>query len=198
MTALLLGIAGGFAPGPLNSLILNAALKRGVRAALRYAVAPLLSDALPVVLSLLVARAAPDWAARGLAVAGGAFVVHLGVAAFRDREPRLDEKGEDAASRDYLKGVLTNALNPHPWIFWLGVGAPMLRAAWSRGGGYAAAWVVLFYVGLVGSKAGLAVAIGRGRRVVTTRWLGRLIVASAAVMVAIGGWLMWQGITGRL
>ena len=29
----------------------------------------------------------------------------------------------DSGARDLLRGAMVNALSPHPWIFWLGVGA---------------------------------------------------------------------------
>jgi len=198
VTALVLGVAAGLSPGPLHSLILNVALARGARAALRYAVAPLLSDLVPVLLSLLLAHSMPDWAARLLAVGGGGFVIYLGVMAFRGRRPTLDGSTGVSAAGDYLRGALTNALNPHPWIFWLGAGAPLLRSASARGGEYAAGWLLLFYLGLVGTKSAMAVALGAGRRLLSDQWLCRLVVVSAGMMVLVGGWLIWQGATGSL
>ena len=198
ITALLLGIAAGLSPGPLHSLILNVALTRGARAALRYAVAPLLSDLVPVLLSLLLARAMPGWTARLLAVLGGAFVVYLGVAAYRNRRPRLGGSAHVSPAGDYVKGALTNMLNPHPWIFWLGAGAPLLRSASARGGEYALGWVLLFYFGLVGTKSAFALALGAGRRLLSDRWLSRLVVVSAGLLVLIGAWLIWQGAAGAL
>lgn len=198
VTALALGVAAGLSPGPLHSLILNVALARGARAALRYAVAPLLSDLIPVSLSLLLAHSMPGWAARLLAVVGGIFVVYLGVAAFRSRRPDLDGNAQVSPAGDYLKGALTNVFNPHPWIFWLGAGAPLLRSASARGGEYAAGWLLLFYLGLVGTKAAFALALGAGRRLLSDRWLSRLVVVSAGLLVTIGGWLIWQGATGSL
>jgi len=198
VTALLLGIAAGLSPGPLHSLILNVALARGARAALRYAVAPLLSDLVPVLLSLLLAHSMPAWAARVLSVVGGGFVVYLGVAAFRNRRPDLDGNAPVSAAADYVRGALANMLNPHPWIFWLGAGAPLLRSASARGGEYAAGWLLLFYLGLVGTKCALALALGAGRRLLSDRWLARLVVVSAGLLVLLGGWLVWQGATGAL
>jgi threonine/homoserine/homoserine lactone efflux protein len=163
----------------LHSLILNVALARGARAAVRYAVAPLLSDLVPVLLSLLLAHSMPARAARLLAVLGGTFVVYLGVLAFRRRRPDLHANAHASPASDYFKGALTNMLNPHPWIFWLGAGAPLLRSASARGGEYAFGWLLLFYFGLVGTKSAFALALGAGRRLLSDRWLSRLVVVSA-------------------
>ena len=46
---------------------------------------------------------------------------------------------------DLLKGVVTNLLSPHPWLFWLTVGAPILVMAWSDNPASALAFLGGFY-----------------------------------------------------
>ncbi len=196
VAALALGLAGGMAPGPLHSLILTTALRRGPRPAVRLAFAPLISDAPPVLMSYFLSRAMSDGAARGLAIAGGAVVVGLGVSSMRVRSGEGVDEVDESAVRDYLKGAFVNFLNPHPWIFWLGAGAPLLRLAFDGGVANGLSWLGLFYVGLVGVKIVLAIIIGRGRAALRGQWLHRMVVASALLMMGVGGWLVWQGITG--
>ncbi len=195
LAALLLGLAGGMAPGPLHALILTTALQRGTRSAVRLAFAPLISDALPVLASYFLARAMSDSFARGLAVAGGIVVIVMGALSLRKRSEVEGEVG-GSATRDYLKGALVNILNPHPWIFWLGAGAPLLKLAFDRGAVAGLMWLALFYIGLVGVKVVFAMVVGRGRGALGDRWLLRSIRVSALLMVGVGGWLIWLGTTG--
>ena len=67
-----------------------------------------------------------------------------------------------------LKGAIVNAANPHPWLFWIAIGAPTLIAAWAGGGSIAGAgFLAGFYSMLVGSKVALALVVGRARG-----WIG--------------------------
>ena len=191
-----LGVAGGLTPGPLHSVILSTALRRGVRPAVRYAFAPLISDAPPVLLSLLAAATLPGGVLRGMAVVGGVFVIWLAVRAGRVPVGGEFEEVEDAPAKDYLKGAFVNMVNPNPWIFWLGAGAPLLARAFDGGVGLGLAWLGVFYLGLVGVKVVFAVVVGRGRSALAGPWLHRTVVASAVLMGGIGVWLIWLGATG--
>jgi threonine/homoserine/homoserine lactone efflux protein len=191
-----LGVAAGLTPGPLHSVILSTALRRGARPAARYAFAPLISDTPPVLLSLFAAAALPDPVLRGMAIVGGLFIIWLGVRAGGMPEGREFEEVEDSAAKDYLKGAFLNMVNPNPWIFWLGAGAPLLSRAFDGGVGVGIAWLALFYLGLVGVKVVFAVVVGRGRSALAGRWLHRTVVASAVLMAGIGVWLIWLGVTG--
>ena len=54
-----------------------------------------------------------------------------------------------------------NTLSPHPYVFWVTVGAPALIAAWAEGPLTAAAFLAGFYSCLVGAKMLVAVIGGR-------------------------------------
>ena len=190
---------GGLTPGPLHSLIVATALKRGTRPALRLAVAPLLSDLPPVALSLLVAATMSDGVARGLAIVGGLFLIVLGVRSKGEAEEESVLPPEsDQAFKDYFRGAFVNLLNPNPWLFWLGVGAPLLRNSWGRGVGYGLLWLTVFYIGLVGVKIAFAIAIGSSRERLPEKWLDRSVLASTGLLLLVGGWLIWRGVSGQL
>lgn len=195
MAAAALGLAAGISPGPLHSLILATALRKGVRPAMRVAVAPLLSDVAPVGLSLLVAVTMPAWVLRGLAVAGGLALV---VMAIRSLPAPEESAGEESPGGDYLKGAAANLLNPNPWIFWLGAGAPLLSSAFGRGVGTGIAWLLVFYVGLVGVKLGLAIAVGRSRERLGPMAMRWSVVGSAVLLAGVGAWLFVGGIAGTI
>ena len=50
----LLGLAAGFAPGPLLVLVLSETLRHDIRAGIKVSIAPLITDVPIIVISLLV------------------------------------------------------------------------------------------------------------------------------------------------
>lgn len=62
-----------------------------------------------------------------------------------------------------------NTLSPHPWLFWIGVGAPQTLTAWQQSPAGGVAFVACFYGMLVGSKMVVAVAVDAGRHRLSLR-----------------------------
>lgn len=190
----LLGASAGLAPGPLLALVISHSLEHGAREGTKVALAPLLTD-LPIV---AVALFASGWlsnseAALGaVSVAGGLFVAHMGLGSMRSAPPRFSFSG--AKPRSLGKGALVNALSPHPYLFWLGVGAPVTADALREDGVAAVAlFLAAFYLLLVGSKALLAVLVGRSRTLLaggaylwTMRVLGALLLLFALLLIRDG------------
>ena len=200
MSELLLGISLGFAagisPGPLSALVVTTALQRGVAAGVRVAIAPLLSDLPVVALSVLAVGALPTRFLPYLAVAGGLFVIFLGLDTYRKAD-RASFEGRPDGARDIRRGFVTNILSPHPWLFWLGVGGPLLVAAWDKGAGFAAAFLGGFYALLVGSKLFLAWGVAYGKGALSLVWYRRVLGGSGLVLMLLGGVLIWQAAWGR-
>jgi threonine/homoserine/homoserine lactone efflux protein len=190
-----LGLAAGVAPGPLLALVVGAALERGFRAGARIAVAPLLSDTPVVVLAVLVLEGLPDALVAACSIGGGAFVVALGIQELRSApaEPRPEAPG--AARRDLLRAAAVNLVNPHPWLFWLGVGGPLLVRADDRSHWAAAAFLLGFYGLMIGTKVALAGAVAAGRRrLLAGRGYTIAVRATALLMVGVGVLLAIEGI----
>lgn len=181
---LLLGLSAGVAPGPLTALILSETLRHGRAAGLRLALVPLASDLPVILLSVLVLRslvhAEPVLGA--VSIAGGLFVGWLAFQGWLAGVPEPTAPAGPAAS--FVRGVLTNLLNPHPYLFWMTVGAPLMQAA----GGLGLTFAVPFYVGLVGAKAVMALGAGqlRGRLAGRGyRLVNRALALALAVLAAI-------------
>ena len=107
MRELLLGIAlglgAGISPGPLLGLVLTSTLRRGFGAGVRVALAPLLTDAPIVLLSVFVLESLPAMAVRALGVAGGGYVVYLGAGTLRGaRTAELSAARNASSRRDIL------------------------------------------------------------------------------------------------
>jgi threonine/homoserine/homoserine lactone efflux protein len=155
-----LGLGAGLAPGPLMALVVAAALERGFAAGARVAVAPLITDAPIVALSALVLSGLPDEVLAGLSFAGAAFVLVLAADALRTAP---GEGPEPTAGTDLRRGAIANALSPHPWLFWIAVGGPLLVDAARDEPAAAVGFLVAFYSLLIGTKLVLAALVAAGR-----------------------------------
>jgi threonine/homoserine/homoserine lactone efflux protein len=197
--ALVYGLTGGLAPGPLMTLVISQTLRHGVREGIKTALAPLITDG-PIILLLLVfidriASIRPLLAA--IAIAGVLYLLRLAWESWNAPHPSVQTG--DAPPRSVLRGALVNFLNPSPYLFWLTVGTPMLVNAWRHSLWAAVAAIVVFFVCLVGSKILLATILARSRERVVGRWytavmrtLAILLVVFAA-SVARDAWRLWNG-----
>ena len=121
------GLVGslGLVGVPLLSLVITASLRGGFAAGLRIACVPLLSDLPVVLLTTTVVGAMPVALVAALSLAGGLYVVHLGVSTIRDARDAQPPAGggePPSGARELLHGVVVNMLNPHAWLFWIAVG----------------------------------------------------------------------------
>jgi threonine/homoserine/homoserine lactone efflux protein len=189
------GLSAGFSPGPLMALVISQSLRHGAAEGMKAAFAPLATD-LPIILvSVLVLSRLSMYrpVLGGIAILGGLFVAFLAWGTFRANRVSLDAR--DAAPRNsLLKGAAVNALSPHPWLFWLTVGAPTLLKAWAGGAVPAAAFVAGFYACLVGAKVALALLAGRaGERLQGSayRCLMRIL---GALLLVFAVWLLRDGL----
>lgn len=202
-TGILFGLSAGLAPGPLLALVISQTLRHGPGQGVRVALAPLITDVPIVVVSLLIVGAAAG-SSGPLAVVsllGATFVAWLAWETWTAQPPGDTAPGvTDPAPRSWTRGAAVNALSPHPWLFWIAVGAPTLLAAYATGGlPAAAAFIVGFYACLVGSKVGIAIVVGRARGRVAGRgyrWTMR-VLAVLLVLFAAGlvreAWLLLAG-----
>ena len=182
-----LGLAAGVSPGPLLTLVISSSLERGFGAGLRVALAPLLTDALIILLALLVLRNLPETWLASMGIVGGSLVVYFGVQNLRYRErDESQDRQQGGDPLDLVHGALVNLFNPHPWIFWVTVQGPILVAGWRRDPVAAGAFVAAFYFAIVGSKVAIAWLVARGRHGLNDAWYRRTLVACGLLLIGIG------------
>ena len=184
---LALGLGAGLAPGPLLAVMVAATLDRGFAAGVRVAAAPLVTDAPIVALCVLVLQGLPGEVLAGLSLAGAAFVAYLAYDALRPVPAAAA-----TARSDLRRGVLVNLLSPHPWLFWITVGGPLLVDAAEDSPAAAVGFVAAFYVLLVGSKVAIAGLVAAGRR---DRWRRAVAPLSAALLAVAAVALLLDGIS---
>lgn len=190
-----LGLFAGLSPGPLMALVLTATLERGFRAGVATAIAPLLTDAPVILLSLVVLRRVPEWLLAGVSIAGGLFVASIGVRTLLEaRRPPPPLEVSSASARDVWRGALVNLLSPHPWLFWFTVGTPYLISSWSEAPWKSIAFLMIFLGLLVGSKIGVAWAASRGRRFLDSAWYRGVLMLCGVLLIGFGVSLVWRAL----
>jgi threonine/homoserine/homoserine lactone efflux protein len=186
LAAAAFGLSGGLSPGPLLALVVAETLARGRKAGFAVAAAPLLTDGpIIAVAVLLLGRIESSQPALGIVnLAGGALLASYGIAGLRSAGDTVDEVVAETRIWGSLgKGIAVNLLNPSPYLFWLAVGAPMLLEAHDAGWMAAAGFLGAFYLGLVGSKAMLALMVARSRSVLRGR--GYLLANRVLAMILL-------------
>ncbi|MCG5510039.1 LysE family translocator [Ectothiorhodospira lacustris] len=193
-TGMILGFSAGMAPGPLLALVISETLQYGARAGIKVALAPVLTDLPIILLTLFVLSrlSGLDTLLGLISLGGGVFLCYL---AWQGLTFSGSPMGAEAAprARSLQKAVLVNVLSPHPYLFWLTVGGPVtvraLEHAWFAG----AAFIGSFYLLMVGAKMGIAVLVGRSRRLLcgrpyiyTMRALGGMLLLLALFLLHDG------------
>ena len=160
---ILLGLAAGFAPGPLTVLVISETLRHNIKAGIKVSIAPLITDIPIIAISLLVLNRLANFKAilGCISIFGGLFILYLGYDSLKTKGVELE------LSRPYpnsfRKGVVTNALNPHPYVFYMTVGAPIIFKGINQNFLSAFVFFGTFIFFLVGSKVLLAMGVERSR-----------------------------------
>ena len=161
LSGIVFGLTAGISPGPLLTLVISETLKTNRTAGIKVAVAPLITD-IPIVIAtfFILSRLSDFNLAIGLiSISGAVFIGYLAYENLFTKEFEFDIG--DLTSQSLKKGVITNFLNPHPYLFWFTVGAPTVFKALDVGVYPAIAFVAGFYIFLVGSKILVAVITGK-------------------------------------
>jgi threonine/homoserine/homoserine lactone efflux protein len=185
LLAFTVGLGAGITPGPLQTLVVTTALQRGYAGGWRVAIGPLLTDAPIVALSIAVVSQLSESQLRGLAIVGGVVVILFGLREMWSARRPLPET-EVAGSRDLWRGAIVNLTNPHPWVFWAGIGGPALVAAWRDSVAFGLGFLLIFYGLLIGSKLVLAAVVAVGKRRLEPSSRQRLLFIGGALLVVAG------------
>jgi len=196
------GLSAGLSPGPLLTLVISETLKHDAKEGIKVSIAPVLTDFPIVIFTILVLSRLSDMLALlGLvSLLGSAFLVYLGCEGISFKG--VDIEVEKTKPQSIRKGVIANFLNPAPYLFWFTIGAPLVLKAFHIGIFPASAFILGFYVFLVGSKVLVAVVVGKSRfflksrnYIYTIRLLGIILLVFAVLFAKDG--LELLGVIGK-
>jgi threonine/homoserine/homoserine lactone efflux protein len=159
----ILGLSAGFAPGPLLTLVISETLRHDIRSGIKVALSPVFTDMPIIVLTLFILSKLTGFhhILGIISLIGALVILFMGCESMNPKPPESDFQKTGATS--LIKGISVNALNPHPYLFWFGVGGPILSRAMNSGIQGPVVFLASFYVFLVGSKILLAVLTGRSK-----------------------------------
>lgn len=184
-----LGLSAGFAPGPLLTLVISETLQHDIKSGIKVALAPIITDLPIIILTLFILSKLSNF--HGIlgviSLTGGLFILFMGYKSLRTKGVKINL--DEIKTKSLAKGVLANALSPHPYLFWFSVGAPTMTKAMSQNISAPLAFIISFYVFLVGSKIVLAILIGKSKSLLngsayifTMRFLGLVLCVLAIVL----------------
>ena len=156
-------MAAGFTPGPLLVLVISECLRHDIKAGIKVSIAPLITDVPIILISLLVLNRLANFKVilGCISIFGGLFILYLSYESLKTKGVELNLASH--SSNSYRKGVITNALNPHPYIFYMTVGAPIVFKSLNQNILSTVLFVGSFLLFLVGSKVVLAMIVERSR-----------------------------------
>ena len=182
-----IGFVSGLSPGPVFTLVVAETLRGGWARGIAVALGPLLADGPIVLLAVVVLAQLPPLLVPAISVTGAVFLLYLAamqIVASRRARPATTH----ASMRGGLiKGLLARGLSPNPYLFWLLVGGPLIVQA-SRDGGplTIVAFLVGYYITIVGSNVVLALALGRYATLISDRAYRLLLVVSGLLLAVYG------------
>lgn len=175
----ILGLSAGFAPGPLLALVIFETLQHDIRSGVRVALSPIFTDVPISILTLVILSQLSGFhnILGVISLIGGSVILMMGYKNMNPKPPGpVFLKTEP---KSLTKGIMVNALSPHPYLFWFSVGGPIISKSLHLGITGLVAFIGSFYALLVGSKILLAVLVGRSNTflngplyIYTMRFLG--------------------------
>lgn len=181
------------APGPDNLMVLSLGMARGRRAGVAFGLGCALgcvNHTLLAALGVSALIAASPAAFTALRIAGGLYLVWLGLRAIRDARPTgvAAQAAGEPPGRLFLKGLLANAINPKVILFFLAFLPQFVDTARGHAGWQIAQlglWFTLETVIIFGAIGWFAGRLGErlARQPGVSVWLDRL---AGGVFVALG------------
>ncbi len=185
-----MGLTAGLSPGPLLMLLISETIKQNRKAGIMVACAPLITDLPIVIISLFVLQAISDYHfILGIISVLGA--LYLGYLAFENiRLKYYDFDTDNTGPKSLGKGIITNFLNPNPYLFWMTIGAPTVLRGNRTNILFSLCFVIGFYVFLVGSKIVIALLVDRSKTllkssiyVLLVRFLGIILLVFSFIFI---------------
>jgi len=191
-----LGLVEGIKPGPLLTMVIRETLSGGLRAGLWTAAAPIFTDGPLVIFSLFAAAwiATNPSALLVITLAGAIFLAQMGYECFGLEPPNMNEDAPPPTG-SFLRGVITNLLNPNVYIFWFLIGGPLMASAADEEILAPIAYAITFLVTIMLTKAAIAYAIHRASGNISATVYRRLLSICGLVMIGFSIYYATQAYT---
>ena len=193
ITGATLGFIAGISPGPILTLVISETMKYNRKEGIKIAFTPLMTD-LPIMLfSIFVAFEFSnfDTLLGIISFLGAIFIAYLGLMNIRIKS--ADIKIEEVKGKSIQKGIITNFLSPHPYLFWILVGAPITINAYHYKPVSAILFIAGFYILIIGTKIIIAILSEKSKKVISgnayiiiVKILGFVLVLFSVILIYDG------------
>ncbi len=184
VAGLLLGAVEGFKPGPLQTLVITETLKKDWRAGFKVTLAPLITDG-PIILfcALVVSTLSNNNQLFAIiSFAGAGFLLYMAYETFTITGVRISEGNID--NSPLYKGIMTNLLNPNPYIYWTLVGSPFLVKAFEVEIWLPLVFIFSFFFIFIICKTATALLVERSKTFLSSR--SYLVILKILALILVG------------
>ena len=179
-----LGIIEGIKPGPLLTMVIRESLSKGLKAGMWTAAAPIFTDGPMIIASLLLA----GWMATqpsilfSISLLGALFLTKMGLECFSLEVPDPDNTDIDA-SGSFKRGIVTNLLNPHVYMFWFLIGGPLMASAAEQEPLAPILYAICFLITIILVKASIAwLFVGGGTWLSPRKYRVAMVICGLAML----------------
>ncbi|MDQ1254122.1 MAG: hypothetical protein QG646_3342 [Euryarchaeota archaeon] len=181
-----LGLSAGISPGPLLAVTISESLQHGKWEGIKVALSPLITD-LPIVLGVLFVLshlANFNFIIGLIAFFGAAYLIYSGIESLKIKPGSFEI---NTGKKDALKrGVIVNFGNPHPYVFWLSIGGPIIFKSLNVHIWATILFIFGFYSLLVGSKVAVALIVERSRYFIKSKYYTYIVHALGIAQILFG------------
>ena len=196
IVALILGAFAGAAPGPYTTMVIGTSLQRGFREGFKLALVPLVTDIIPLFLTVFILDALGFTALTMLGITGGTLIGMVGVRFIRHQGPPAMEGEKPFQAATFGHAAVSTFFSPSPWLFWLVLAGPMTVRALERNTSEAVVFVAILFAMNIGMATLLAWLVSHSRKIIAPRIRSRLLQAAGVGLIVAGVFLVWQAMEG--
>ena len=163
LSGIILGTYAGITPGPLLTVVITQTIRCGLLEGIKVAVAPLITDIplICIILFLLEKISDTNHLLAIVSFVGAGLIFTMAIKNILFKPYELKITNENTFS--YTKGILVNALNPYPYIFWFTVGVPIIIKASNESLVMPFLFILPFFIFMIGFKIVIAIVVDRSR-----------------------------------
>jgi len=181
-----LGLVAGTSPGPLLAITISETLQHGKWEGIKVAISPLITD-LPIILSILyiLSHLTNYNSIIGIiAFLGASYLIYSGTESLRARPDSIELK---PGKKDALKkGIIVNFGNPHPYIFWISIGGPIIFKSLNTHFSATILFISGFYGFLIGSKIVITLIVERSKSFINSKYYISIIRMLGIAQIVFG------------
>lgn len=181
-----LGLAAGTSPGPLLAVTISETMQHGKWEGIKVAISPLITD-LPIILSVLyiLSHLTSYNSIIGIiAFFGASYLIYSGMESLKIKKDILELNVE---KKDALKkGIIVNFGNPHPYIFWISIGGPIILKSLSTHVSATILFIFGFYSFLVGSKVIITLIVEKAKTFINSKYYFSIIKILGIAQIVFG------------